>query len=276
MQSKAYRLTGFAAVASAVGFLLRWLQGIQIIDEETGLARRGAGISAVVMVFIVLVAGALAFAAYRFGKYGTPEKPESALETKNFLHRAVNIVPSVLLGICGLVQLLQADAAHWGEGQILLRRILGVLTLCAAYGSFLISAGVQRKDRRRSCQIGAVLLILFGGVWLIAIYKSVASNPVIWSFAVEVLAVCAALLAYYHLAGYFFEEPTPRRSIFYCFLGAFLCVMAAVDEHTLGESVCFASVALHLLALGYTLTVNLGRQEESAPDASDAPEAPEE
>lgn len=262
MQTEAYRITGFTAVASALGFLLRWLQGIRIIDEETGLAEKGAPISILVAVVVILMAAALGYIAYRLGRCEMPLEPHEALSGKNFLHRAVNLAPAILLAIGGLVQLLQADASHWASGQIVIRRILGVVVLAAAYGAFLIATGVQRPERGLSMRIGSVLLILFGGLWLIAIYKSVASDPVIWRFAIEVLAVSAALLAFYHVAGYFFEEPTPRRSIFFCFLGAFLCVMAAVDEHTLGESVCYAAVALQLLAWGYTMTVNLHRPAE--------------
>ena len=56
MQSEAYKLTGFVAVASAVGFLLRWLQGMQILDAETGLAESGRPISFIVAGLIALMA----------------------------------------------------------------------------------------------------------------------------------------------------------------------------------------------------------------------------
>ena len=262
MQTEAYRITGFAAVVSALGFLLRWLQDLRILDPETGLAAKGAPISVLVTLLIVFMAAALGGIAIYLGRCSAPTAPEAALATHSFLHKVVNLAPAFLLAIGGAAQLLQANAANWPESQVVIRRILGLVTLAGAYGDLLIANGVQSKDKALSRRIGAGLMLLFAGLWLIAAYKSAASDPVIWRFAVEMLAICAVLMAIYHLAGYFFEEPTPRRTIFYCYLGAFLCIMAAVDEHPLCESICYAAAALQLLAWGYTLTVNLRRPED--------------
>ena len=262
MRTEAYRLTGFTAVASAVGFLLRWLQDIQILDKETGLAAQGAPISVVMALVIIFMAAALGIIVFRFRRDALPTDPTEALAAESFLHRALNVAPAALIAVAGIVQLIQATGANWAAGQLIFRRILAVLTLAGAYGAFLISTGARRVERKTSLRVGAVLLILFGAIWLIAEYKSAASDPVLWRFAVEILGISAALLAFYHLAGYFFFEPTPRRTIFFCFLGTFLCIMSAVDEHTIGESICYAAVGLQLLAWGYTLTVNRGRGEE--------------
>ena len=56
MQSEAYKLTGFTAVVSAAGFLLRWLQDMQILDTETGLAEPGRPMSYIVAGLILLMA----------------------------------------------------------------------------------------------------------------------------------------------------------------------------------------------------------------------------
>ncbi len=119
-------------------------------------------------------------------------------------------------------------------------------------------------------RVGSALIVLFGGLWLITTYKIAATDPVIWRYAVEILAICAALMAFYYAAGYQFGEPSPRMTVFFCYFGAFLCVMAAVDEHSFADSILYAGSAILLFVWGYTLTFNLrpaGRAEQSeAPD----------
>ena len=77
-------------------------------------------------------------------------------------------------------------------------------------------------------------------------------------------------MAFYHVAGYFFGEPSPRQAVFFCYIGAFLCIMSAVDEHTMAESVCYAAVALQLLLWGYALILNLRRGDEPEEEPGDA------
>ena len=79
MQSEAYKLTGFTAVVSAAGFLLRWLQGMQILDPETGLAQPGKPISYIVAGLILLMALGYGALAVGLKKYNAPTEPEKAL-----------------------------------------------------------------------------------------------------------------------------------------------------------------------------------------------------
>lgn len=262
MQSEAYKLTGFTAVASALGFLLRWLQDMRILDAETGLAERGQPISYVVAALIVLMAGVLAAAAFYLKKCAAPEEPEKALAGKSFLYTAVGVVPALLLAAAGLLILFTS----WPAGQATVRRLSGVGAIAAAFGTVLVAAGISKPERAGSRRAGMGLLILFGGLWLIAEYKSAAADPVLWRYAVEILAVCAALLAYYYVAGYFFGEPSPRMAVFCCFMGAFLCIMSAVDEHTMAESICYGAAAVQLLTWGYALVMNMRRTGDDLPE----------
>ena len=261
MQSEAYKLTGFTAVAGALGFLLRWLQDMQILDPETGLAAPGKPISFIVAAMIVLMAAALGAAVFSFRRCVTPTEPEKALAGKSFLFTAISVVPALFLAVAGFLILFTA----WPQSEALIRRLSGVGAFAAALGTLLLTVDRDRPEKAGVRRIGMVLLILFGGLWLIAEYKTAATDPVLWRYAVEILAVCAALLAYYYIAGYHFGVPSPLLSVFCCFLGAFLCIMSAVDEHTLGESVCYGAAAVQLLAWGYALVSNLRREPDELP-----------
>lgn len=263
MRSEAYKLTGFTAVISALGFMLRWLQNMRIIDPETGLAVRGAGISGLVITLVVLVVAALGFAAFYVLRGGVePQTSDRALTGRTIVHTIVNLIPAGLLAISGLVQFFQADEFTWTRSELGIRRILAVITIAAAYAVYLVVDGARKPEKVKSGRAGASFLLIFGAVWLIAVYKSAASDPVIWRFAVEVLGICATLMAFFYVAGYFFDVPNAKVSIFFCETSAFLCIMTCIDEHTLGEALCLGAMAFLMLIWGFTLTNNLFREPE--------------
>ncbi len=274
MQNTAYRITAFTAVISAFGFLLRWLQDMRIIDPETGLAARGMGISYGVAAVIAAAAVAFFIIALRLRRTDPPVEPELAFAGKSFLHTAVGILPALGLGLSGALQLLYATAEHYTDaGELTVHRIAGVLALAAAVCAAVLVTNAAKPEKAGARRIAAGILILFSGVWLVAAYKSAASDPVIWRFAVEILGICAAMMAFYHIAGYHFGQPYPFRAIFYCGLGAFLCAMSVIDEHPAGESLCYAAVTGLLLYWEYTLiaTLRRGLMDQAQIEASPIP-----
>ena len=257
MRNTAYKLTAFTAIISAAGFMLRWLQNIQMFDEETGLAQPGMPITYVLTAFIVLAAAAFGIIALRTKKYDAPADPGEALAGRTFLFTVFSAAVVLLFAASGALQILTANAAHYPENEILIRRILGVGTVVAALALALLLTGLKdpaRGELRRWC---AGVLIVFAGLWLSAEYKTAASDPAIWRYAIEILALCASMMALYHVAGYFFGQPNPRASVFFCDLGGFLCIMSAIDDHTSAENLCYAAMALLLLLFSYTIIANL-------------------
>ena len=268
MRNRAYHLTAYAAVISAAGFMLRWLQNIRIIDPETGLATSGMPISYVVAGLIVLAAASFAGIAFYLRRFDAPCDPEMALTGKTLIHTAISIIPALILAAAGVMLLAQA-----ASDKNILILIFGAATFIGAVSVLGLVTGMRRPDKAGARRLWSGLLILFGGLWLITIYKTAATDPVLWRFAVEILAICVSLLAFYHVAGYFYGQPTPYVSIFLCQTGAFLCIMSAIDDHSTAENLCFIAVALLLLIWSYTIIANLGKQPESeTPASEDAPQ----
>ena len=253
MQKEAYKLTGFTAVISALGFLLRWIQNMNIIDKETGLAVQGAPISRLVTALILIVAAVLIGYTIYLRRYDVSVVPEEALCGHNFLFTVFGMVVVLLLAASGGMQLIQAGAMTWPVAH----RLCGIGTLIGALGMLVLVTGAAQPEKAGARRVAATMLILHGALWLITVYKDAAADPVIWRFAIEILAVCSALIAFYYLAGYQFGEPKPMITIFFCYFGGFLCVMSAIDEHTLAESICYAASALMLFMWGAVLTSNL-------------------
>ena len=253
MQNEAYKLTGFMAVVSALGFLLRWLQNMNIIEKDTGLAVQGAPISALVVALILIVVAVLIGYTVYLRRYDVSVVPEEALAGHNFLFTAFGVVVALMLAGAGVMQLLQAGSMTWPVAH----RICGIGALVGALGTLLLVTGVDQPEKAGVRRVAASLVVLYGALWLITVYKDAAADPVLWNFAIEVLAVCSALIAFYYLAGYQFGDPKPMITIFFCYFGAFLCVMSAIDEHTLADSVCYAGSALMLFMWGSVLVSNL-------------------
>ena len=257
MRNTAYKLTAFTAIISAAGFMIRWLQNMAIYEEETGLARSGMPISFVLIGFIVLAAAAFVVIALRVKRYDAPGEAGEALGGQTFLFTAVWAAAVLLMLASGAMQLLTADAEHYSGGLIVIHKIVGAATLVGAVLLAVLMTGLSNPEKAGARRWCSGLLILFAGLWLSAAYKTAASDPVLWRSSVEILAICAAMMAFYHVAGYFFGQPSPVASVFFCQFGAFLCVMSAIDEHTAGESLCFAAAALILLIWSYSIIANL-------------------
>lgn len=257
MQHEAYRLTGFTAVIAALGFLLRWLQNMNIIDPVTGLARRGAPISFLVAALILIVAGILIGYTIYLRRYDVSVVPEEALSGRTFLFTAFGILIAVMLAVSGVMQLLQTETVVWP----VVHRLCGLGSLAAALGVVFLVTGASAPEKAGARRIGSVFVVIFGCLWLVMVYKDAATDPVVWDFAIEILAVCSALIAFYYLAGYQFGDAKPMITIFFCYFGAFLCIVSSIDEHTLAEGICYASVALLLLMWGFVLVENLKKSE---------------
>lgn len=273
MQDRAYRLTAFTAIISAAGFLLRWLQNMQIFDPETGLAEHGRPISFLVAGIILLAAAAFGFIALRMRRYEAPTEPAEALAGRTFLFSAACVAVTLLLAVSGVAQLLGANAENYTADQLVLRRICGVGTILAAIAVPFVTLGLDEESRAGARRWCSGLLILFAGLWLSAVYKTAASDPVLWRSAIEILAIGAALMAFYHTAGYFYDQPNSGTSWFFCSLGAFLCIMSVIDGHTGAETLCYTAVALLLLIRAYSIVLNLRSLPEpnnAAPDTTEA------
>ncbi|MCD7846246.1 MAG: hypothetical protein LUG57_10450 [Oscillospiraceae bacterium] len=264
MQSEAYRLTGAAAVVSAMGFMLRWLQNINILDEETGLADKGP-VSTVVVLYIAAAVLALVGCLIQLRRCKAPLEGEAALAAHTPVYTWALYAIAALLALSGVMQVFQAGDSLWPG----MYRIGGLGTILGAVGLLMLASGGGSKEKAQwSRRIGSGLLILFGAIWLISAYREAATDPVLWRFAPEILAICAVLMAFYYMAGYYFDSPRPMYTLFFCELGAFLSVMPAIDDMPMGEALRFGAVALLLFVWGFVLTANL-QKPDTAPTSEE-------
>ncbi len=252
MRSEAYKISGFTIVISALGFLLRWLQDMRIQNEETGLAAY-APISFLVAGVIAAAAVILAVLAMRLRQFDAPAAYDRAYEGHTPFYGAVGLIPAILLAAAGLLRLVRPGDVLW----VTTHRICGGFTVLGALGAGVVVSNDTKPEGASACRKGAAMMMLFAGFWLVTGYRDAAGDPVVWRFVVGILARCMALLAVYHAAGWFYNSPHPYWTVFSCHFGAFLCVMSAIDQGSMADSVTYAAVAMQLLIWGFVAVENL-------------------
>ena len=252
MQNEAYKITGFAAVMAAVGFLLRWLQGMNIYDEETGLANRTAGVNFALIALCLFTVLMLVFWVWRLRRYKA-SLSYRALDGKSFVAPVLAILCTVIMVAAGLLMLLHAGE-YSSPG---LRRVLGLFTVLSGFGPAVLVIDAAKDHKEFLRRLFSVLLVLHACLFLVTVYKENASNPVVWSFCMEILALCASVMAFYYLAGYQYEEPKPWSCLLTVFLGLFFCAVCVIDDHSTADMLLYAALALYQGLCGFILVENL-------------------
>lgn len=259
MRSEAYKITGFTAVIAALGFLIRWLQDLKIYDEN-GLPDRSAGINFWVIGVIVVTAVVLLMFVRILKRSEAPRAAAEAMGGHTFLYPTLGYFSAGVLMLAGFVSIFKAADFLYP----MLRRVLGLFALAGAVGVALLIGGMGKAEKSASRALGSVLLVMFGCLWLITVYKENAAQPAMWSFLVEILALCAAVSAFYFIAGYQFGQPSPYAAIFFCYLTMFLCAMSIIDGNGTADSMAYAAVVVLMGLWGFTLTENLHKPPQDA------------
>lgn len=258
MRSEAYKITGFTAVMAAIGFLIRWLQSLQIYDEVTGLANAGAAVNFWLIGITVITAAVLLVFVLYLRQFTAPEGPK-ALDGRTLVHPVIGIFAGFALAVGGAIMIFAAGQYAFP----MLRRLLGLTAMAGGVSAMALTIHAGKPGKEIPRQVFSVLLTVMGCVWMVVEYKENAANPVVWTFAMEILALCAASLAFYFTAGYQFGQSQPLRAIFFCYLGMFLCVVCVIDDHLGADAIAFGAMALLLGLWGTVQTENMKKPDKS-------------
>jgi hypothetical protein len=271
MRKNALTICCFACAAGAIGAFCRWLQN-QLAFDEAGLSKQSP-LNFVVALVLIGAAVWMYFLAGKFKKAGfaahTGLKEALGGSTRFCLPAAWIIGALMLFG--GLVLFVTGE----DEASPMLVRILAALSLFGGvFFPLSASAAVNGRETGVTCLFMTVPVVQFC-FWLITCYKQNSTNPVLWAYAVEILAIAAALLGFYYMAGYAFGRVKPRSALYFDMLGAFLCIVSLADDGNFGEKLMFAAAASMLLFWAWMIVENLYLPEPAAPEAvPEPPEAP--
>ena len=92
-----------------------------------------------------------------------------------------------------------------------LQRVLAALTIVTGAAFIWQMLSIGDGETTSGTVVCASMPIVLLAFWLIVSYKVNIINPTISAYAVEILALCAALIAFYELAGFAYGRPKATR-----------------------------------------------------------------
>lgn len=236
----ALRLCITLGVLSAFGFVARWVQNMSIYDEETHLAIEGAASSQFLVIYSVVVIIGLIIMALPLRQLSAGKYPPADIRGDSQLYKGVCMLVGVMFMAAGIMLILQAKKLVYPE----LRQVLGMLALfsglCVIYTG---RTGKSGADSPMAC-FTTIVPVLFGCFWLVVSYKDHSANPVVWSYAVEILAVAASTMALYLIAGFVFGRARVFPTCAMSAVAAYFCFMALGDERGVAYQICFAALGI--------------------------------
>lgn len=237
-----------SAVLAAFGGFLRWLQNQASYEAETGLAVRGSIWP--IAAAIWLVVGAIYFAAVVSriqgkGRVRLPLKFADAFRPEHVLIPAASLVCGLVMLVGGALLVLRTPL---DEPQRKLLQVLGGIAILTgvSFPLYLLRAGEEDPPSVVRTVLGTLPIALFA-FWLIVSYKMHIVDPTVSKYAVEIITISAAAVAFFRMAGFVFESPKPGRALFWGSWAAFLCMMSLSDSRYFSEQLLLASAAGMLL-----------------------------
>ena len=266
MQKNAVTATVATLIMGIFGAFLRWLQNRNLYEEDTGLPAPHAAISIAFVLFsalmIVLMAGMILIWLRRW------ERPQDA----EILFRVTGPAPAALAWLlcvvtvlCGIVLMFTAGTSEFP----MLRRMLGAASIVAG-AAFPFLPGRVLGGASPLSKPAATYLPLFYCFWMIFAYRSNAENPILWSYAPEILALVATTIAFYCVAGVFYRRRTCAAALIFCQIAAYLDISILSDGRARVFQAMFAVSAILLLLMEYLMVSNL-----KAPPSDESKASPE-
>ena len=258
MQKNALAVTVSTVVMGVFGTFLRWLQDRTIFDAETGLAERGAAISVVCAIYFALAFFAmLALVVFWLRRYEKVPGAGEALRARTALPAVIAWALFAVFAVGGLMQMFSAADAAAPRFQ----RIFGACAILAA-ACFPFLAGGKEGQPHPLGRPASAILALFSCLWLVFYYVVNEQNPVLWSYAPEILAITASTLAFYYVCRWHYGLAKPNAALLFVQLGAFLNLCILPDSRPLSATAMFAAAAALLLTLEFLMVSNLREPEE--------------
>ena len=245
MRKNAWVICCCTAVLSAFGIFFRWLQNQACFEAETGLAVHGSIWPYVVALMIAVAAAVLAVMCFRVKNQPHTSFPDSL--------PAAFAASKRMLALGGLWLLLSSGALSEPG----LQRVLAVLAVVTGvvFARQMLAPGERENDAGALVGVSMPMVLLV--FWLIVSYKVNIINPTISAYAVEILALCAALIAFYELAGFAYGRPKAVKSIFWSQFAAFLCITALPDDRVGAQQLMLVAIAGMLLFQSYLTASNI-------------------
>lgn len=268
MEKHAMTMCSYVCVAAAFCGFARWIQNQAAFELETGLMIHGSVWSKVALVFcIVGISGILYLVRRLWYKSYYP-----AQNCVDLIQGRQSVLRPLTRGIAALM-LLGAVIAFLIAGYELyssLVRTLCVLAVAAAW-AFVKLSELPFEQKRSSVRETILLSLpaLMYVYWLVVSYRTHAAVPSVWSYAVEIIAICASILGTFYFAGYGYDYPRPYLALGGLMSGAFLSLVTLLDSRNIGQSLMIISGAAMQLYFVWMIVSSMSEQWPGEPAATE-------
>ena len=264
----------YVCALGAFGAFFRWLQMQVARDSETGLINPSI-LNFLLPAVIIAAAIVLWLRTKKLTDAETvfPTGMSEALRGLSLVYIIFAWVIAALAVIGGIMTIVNS-ALDSLRGMYV---IIAVLAMLSGLSFPLICTASRNHYSPSLVSVFMTFPILMYCVWLIASYRANASNPNVWIFAIEIIAVCFIILALFYVAGYAFGRPEPQKACYLSLFAAFMCMTTLSDSRYMGLELIILATAGMLLMYGWLIVKNRCAKAElpaePEPAAEPKPEA---
>ena len=268
LRKRALETCCYVAGAGAFGVFVRWMQVMMAFNED-GLVDKSF-FNFALPAF--LIAAALVFLRFvdklRLERYELSEDFHSALRNEHQLFTIFRWLIGVVMSVGGVMLLISSEIDKNAE-------MLQILAGLAIVSGFLFPLHLSTANKPHvaspnfSCFCAAWPILVFC-MWLVVTYRINAINSVLWAYGPEIITHIVVINAFYYVAGFAFGKANPWRCLFFCMMGATMCIMVIADERYMGMQLMYGATAAMLIMYVWIMTENLHQKaEEEEKETSD-------
>lgn len=274
---KALVLPAVAVAGGIGGFFLRRWELASAFEPGTGLPIPGAPATLALIGLSALVA-VLFFVLCRGKHNAFPKGYDQAFGAKgNTLYISAMVLAAFLLLASGVLLLMPdanqtAQQTAQGMNPVLsvLPRILQALLMLGSFFCVLaLGKNNYRGEGKGKFNFPLLMPAYMACMWLISAYQVRAGDPIRLDYIYELLAIIAALLGFYFMAGFSFGRGKVFLTSLFSLLGVYFSLVTLADAHSLSTVLLYGFTILYLLSGVIALLDN--DRERMCPAATDQP-----
>ena len=265
LQMKALETCCYIIGAGAFGVFIRWLQNVAGTNDEQ---LYNDTIWAFLVPLIIIIAALVFVGMVRKlakERLYIDEDICTALKNTGRIYQAIRIAIGVIMAGGSALLIAQCELDKAAS----LLRVVGAMGVITGISFPFMMKWYNEPNRREGLMyLFSILPVIMFSVWLRATDKQNDINGVVWQYGVEIIAVCAAICAFFRAAGFSFYSVKSSRILFSSFFGAFILIVTLADERYLGQQIMIIGSACMLLYYDWVLIVNM---QQKAPPLSYQP-----
>lgn len=259
MSKRTTEITCYVVGSGAFGVFFRWLQD-QIAFDDNGLVENSVFN---ILVPLLLVTIAILFLRFvdkmRNDRFFLPDDFCEALRNDGKLYKIARWTAGGVMIIGSVYLLISCEADKLATFYKILG-VCGILT-GVSFPFVLTSANKPTAISYKFVCLCTAMPIITFSVWLVTAYKVNSLNSVVWEYAVEIITIIICMIAFFRAGGFAFGVPNAWRSMFFCMLGASMCIVTMADERYMGMQIMLAGASMMLLLYNWIMLTNLRKQE---------------